>query len=139
MCPCFQGLPGLEHSRSSQASCMVHPNISAGRQHSKRTQRIMTIAIWNEYPRGGHWERNTAHFPTGMSLHLWELFMPAHHQGTQIGFERYGCAIERFDFARFRGRVYTRKCFINDPAELSARSNTAHEAVVSKLWRRDRA
>ena len=99
----------------------------------------MTISIWNEYPDQGHWERNTAHFPTGMSLHLWDLFMPAHHKGSQIGFQRYGSAINRFDFARFRGRVYIRKCFINDPAELSARGSIAQEAVTAKLWRRDRA
>jgi len=99
----------------------------------------MTIAIWNEPPPHGYWERNTAHFPTGISRHLWELLMPAHHEGTQIGFQRYGCAIARFDFARFRGTVYVRKHFINEPAELSARGRIAQQAVSTRLWRRDRA
>src|SRR5262249_54086987 len=108
-------------------------------KYSKRTQAVMMTAIWNEHPADGYWERNTAHFPTGISRHLWELFMPAHHEGTRIGFERYGCAIDRFDFARYRGRVYVRKRFINDPAELSARGRIAQQAVSTRLWRRDRA
>ena len=98
----------------------------------------MTIAIWDKAPHFGYWERNTAHFPTGMSLHLWELFMPAHHQGTQTGFQRYGCAIERFDFARYHGRVYVRICFIDNREQLSVRGKVAEQAVCTKLWRRDR-
>jgi rifampicin phosphotransferase len=98
----------------------------------------MSIAQWNEYPGHGHWVRNTTHFPGGISLHLWELFIPAHHEGTKIGFRRYGCAIERFDFARFRGRIYVRLSPVQDARELAARCTTAEEAVATKLWRRDR-
>ena len=98
----------------------------------------MSIAQWNEYAGYGRWARNTTHFPGGISPHLWELFIPAHHEGTNIGFRRYGCAIERFDFARFRGRIYVRLCPVEDARDLACRCTVAEEAMTTKLWRRDR-
>jgi len=99
----------------------------------------MTIAIWKEGPTEGYWFRNTSHFPTGISLHLWELFLPAHDAGTRRGFRRYGAAMDGCDFARFTGRIYVRVCPVEDPEELAERAKIAERALAVKLWRQDRA
>ena len=74
-----------------------------------------------------------------MSLHLWELFLPAYDAGTRQGLARYGSLIGHFDFARVKGRLYLKTCFIEDPETLRIRSRTSEEALAAKLWRRDRA
>src|SRR5262245_18427697 len=74
-----------------------------------------------------------------MARHLWELFLPAYDGGTRQGLARYGLLIDHFDFARIKGRLYLKTCFVQDPDEIRVRGRAAEHAVASKLWRRDRA
>src|SRR5262249_43063167 len=99
----------------------------------------MSVAIYESHPGSGFWRRDNAHFPIPMSRYLWELFAPAHYEGSRIGFERYGCAIDRVDFARIKGRIYGGIRFVGCTAELRRRAETAERASQSKLWRQDRS
>jgi rifampicin phosphotransferase len=99
----------------------------------------MSSGIYNGCPESGYFRRADAHFPVPVSLYLWELFMPVHHEGSRLGFERYGCAIDHFDFARIQGRMYGGVRFVSCPLELRKRGETAEHATRSKLWRQDRA
>jgi pyruvate,water dikinase len=74
-----------------------------------------------------------------MSRHLWELFMPAYDGGTRRGLARYGSLIDHFDFARVKGRLYLKTCFVEDPAERAARIRASSDALTLKLWRHDMA
>jgi pyruvate,water dikinase len=47
--------------------------------------------------------------------------------------------IDHFDFARVKGRLYLKTCYVQDPSELERRIRTAHEALHARLWRRDLA
>ena len=58
--------------------------------------------------------------------------------GTRRGLARYGSLIDHFDFARVKGRLYLKTCFVQDPAERSARIRASEEAVTARLWRQDR-
>jgi pyruvate,water dikinase len=99
----------------------------------------MSFGIYEACPDPGFWERDNSHFPLPMSRHLWELFLPAYDEGTRRGLVRYGSLIERFDFARIKGRLYLKTCFVQDPAEREKRIQASEKAVSAKLWRRDRA
>jgi pyruvate,water dikinase len=98
----------------------------------------MTFAIYDGCPGPGFWKRDNSHFPLPMSRHLWELFLPHYDAGTRCGLARYGSLIERFDFARVKGRLYLKTCFIEDPDERETRIKASVQAVDSKLWRQDR-
>jgi pyruvate,water dikinase len=98
----------------------------------------MSFGIYDGCPDSGFWERDNSHFPLPMSRHLWELFMPPYDNGTRRGLARYGSLIERFDFARVKGRLYLKTCFVEDPDERAIRNHASVEAVDSKLWRQDR-
>jgi len=99
----------------------------------------MTIAICDGCPGPGYWERDNSHYPTPMSLYLWNLFVPAHDKGRRMGLDRYGCVLEGLDFALVKGRLYTRARPVESAAELERRGRIAEEALAAKLWRRDRA
>ncbi len=98
----------------------------------------MSFGIYETFPADGYWERDNSHFPLPMSRHLWELFLPVYDTGTRCGLARYGSLIDNFDFARVRGRLYLRTCYVEDPAEIQQRAAAAQEALEHKLWRRDR-
>ena len=99
----------------------------------------MSFGIFDDRPGPGFWERDNSHFPLPMSRHLWELFIPAYDAGTRRGLARYGSLIEHFDFARVKGRLYLKTCFVEDPAERRERVRASEEALASLLWRRDMA
>jgi pyruvate,water dikinase len=99
----------------------------------------MSFGIYDGCPGPGYWERDNSHFPLPMARHLWELFLPAYDAGTRQGLARYGSLIDHFDFARIKGRLYLKTCFVQDPDEIRIRGRAAQHAVASKLWRRDRA
>src|SRR4030095_15837878 len=98
----------------------------------------MSFGIYDGCPGPGYWERDNSHFPLPMARHLWELFLPAYDSGTRHGLARYGSLIDHFDFARIKGRLYLKTCFVEDPREILRRGQTSQQAVASKLWRRDR-
>jgi pyruvate,water dikinase len=98
----------------------------------------MSYGIYDGCPGPGYWERDNSHFPLPMARHLWELFLPAYDSGTRHGLARYGSLIDHFDFARIKGRLYLKTCFVEDPREILRRGQTSQQAVASKLWRRDR-
>lgn len=89
-------------------------------------------------PGPGFWQRDTAHFPAGISRHLWELLVPAYDSGARLGFARYGSVIDHMDIARIKGRQYLRPVYVEDAGELSRRRRTAELALANKLWREDR-
>jgi pyruvate,water dikinase len=97
----------------------------------------MSFGIYDGCPGPGFWVRDNSHFPLPMSLHLWELFLPAYDAGTRRGLARYGSLIDHFDFARIKGRLYLKTCYVHDPAEREARVHAAEEALTKKLWRLD--
>jgi pyruvate,water dikinase len=99
----------------------------------------MSFGIYDGCPGPGFWERDNSHFPLPISRHHWELFMPAYDAGSRQGLARYGSLIHHFDFARVKGRLYLKTCFVEDPAEREDRIRTAQEALTCKLWRRDSA
>lgn len=84
-----------------------------------------------------YWERRDSRFPLPISNHLWELLVPARHEGIRRGFERFGCAIEYFEFTRIRGRQYGRVQYIENPERLAERRQIAEQAFSSKRWRED--
>jgi pyruvate,water dikinase len=98
----------------------------------------MSFGIYNECPELGFWERDNSHFPLPMSRHLWELFLPAYDAGTRNGLARYGSLIDHFDFARVKGRLYLKTCFVQDPAERKKRIQSSEDALQARLWRQDR-
>jgi phosphohistidine swiveling domain-containing protein len=98
----------------------------------------MSFGIYDGCPGPGFWKRDNSHFPLPMSRHLWELFLPHYDAGTRCGLARYGSLIERFDFARVKGRLYLKTCFVEDPEERERRIQASVQAVDSKLWRQDR-
>src|SRR5205814_3988379 len=98
----------------------------------------MSFAIHDGCPGPGYWERDNSHFPIPMSRHLWELFMPAYDAGTRRGLARYGSLISHFDFARVKGRLYLKTCFVADPEEIERRALASEEALATKVWRHDR-
>src|SRR5438046_10271244 len=98
----------------------------------------MSFGIFEAVPDAGFWERDNSHFPLPMSRHLWELFVPAYDAGTRRGLARYGSLIDHFDFARIKGRLYLRTCFVNDPAERKTRIQTSGDAHAARVWRQDR-
>src|SRR5436190_20626641 len=98
----------------------------------------MSFAIHDGCPGPGYWERDNSHFPIPMSRHLWELFTPPYDAGTRQGLARYGSLIDHFDFARVKGRLYLKTCFVRDMAEREARIRASDQALASRLWRRDR-
>src|SRR5205823_9366231 len=67
-----------------------------------------------------------------------ELFLPPYDEGTRAGLARYGSMIDHFDFARVKGRLYLKTCFVDDPAQLQARAHASDAALASRMWRRDR-
>ena len=81
----------------------------------------MSFGIHHGCPGPGYWERDNSHFPLPMSRHLWELFLPPYDEGTRRGLARYGSLIDHFDFARVKGRLYLKTCFVHDPAERAKR------------------
>jgi pyruvate,water dikinase len=87
----------------------------------------------------GYWERDNSHFPTPMSRYLWDLFVPAYDAGTRRGLARYGCVLDRFEFSRFKGRLYIKSCPVASLVEVAERRVAAEHAVATKLWRQDRA
>src|SRR5207244_8633481 len=101
----------------------------------------MTIGIYEACPGPGYWERDNSHFPLPMSRHLWELFTPAYDAGTRRGLARYGSLIDHFDFARVKGRLYLKTCFVEDSAapdraafprrkdRKSTRLNSSHQII----------
>src|SRR5207244_3486926 len=97
----------------------------------------MSFGIYDGCPGPGFWDRDNSHFPVPMSRHLWELFLPAYDAGTRRGLARYGSLIDHFDFARVKGRLYLKTCFV-DPAEVDARLRASEQALANKLWRHDR-
>jgi pyruvate,water dikinase len=97
----------------------------------------VSFAIYDGSPGPGFWERDNSHFPLPMSRHLWELFLPAYDTGTRRGLARYGSLIGHFDFARVKGRLYLKTCFIQDAGERENRARAAEEALERKLWRQD--
>src|SRR5712671_1684145 len=99
----------------------------------------MSFAIHDGCPGPGYWERDNSHFPIPMSRHLWELFLPAYDAGTRRGLARYGSLIDHFDFARVKGRLYLKTCFVTDPEEVRRRARASEEALATKLWRQDHA
>jgi len=99
----------------------------------------MSFGIYDGCPGPGFWERDNSHFPLPMSRHLWELFLPPYDAGTRRGLSRYGSLIEHFDFARVKGRLYLKTCYVQDPAERENRIRTSAEALNARLWRCDRA
>ena len=99
----------------------------------------MSFEIYEGCPGPGFWERDNSHFPLPMSLHLWELFMPVYDAGSRRGLARYGSLIDHFDFARVKGRLYLKTCFVEEPVELQNRIRASEQALTSRLWRRDRA
>src|SRR5437764_670892 len=117
---------------------MGHSTPFARREFWKRYKR-MSFGIYERCPGPGFWERDNSHFPLPMSRHLWELFMPAYDAGTRRGLARYGSLIDHFDFARVKGRLYLKTCFVEDSAARAARIRASEEALEAKLWRRDRA
>src|ERR1051326_4426491 len=72
------------------------------------------------------------------SSDLWELFLPAYDAGTRRGLARYGSLIDHFDFARIKGRLYLKTCFVDNAAERAARIRASEEALAARLWRQDR-
>lgn len=98
----------------------------------------MSFGIYEGCPGPGHWERDNSHFPLPMSRHLWELFLPAYDAGTRKGLARYGSLIQRFDFARVKGRLFLKTCFIEDPEQIQCRAEASAQALATKLWRGDR-
>ena len=99
----------------------------------------MSFGIYDGCPGPGFWERDNSHFPLPMSRHLWDLFLPPYDAGTRRGLSRYGSLIERFDFARVKGRLYLKTCYVQDPAVRENRIRTSAEALNARLWRCDRA
>jgi phosphohistidine swiveling domain-containing protein len=99
----------------------------------------MSFGIYDGCPGPGFWERDNSHFPLPMSLHLWELFLPPYDAGTRRGLSRYGSLMECFDFARVKGRLYLKTCYVQDRAERENRIRTSGEALDARLWRCDRA
>ena len=99
----------------------------------------MSFGIFDDCPGPGFWERDNSHFPLPMSLHLWELFLPAYDGGTRRGLARYGSLIDHFDFARVNGRLYLKTCFVDNPAERNTRIQASQDALTVKLWRLDTA
>src|SRR5438093_10537296 len=99
----------------------------------------MSFGIYDGCPGPGFWERDNSHFPLPMSRHLWELFLPLYDAGTRRGLARYGSLIDHFDFARVKGRLYLKTCFVGAPAERDARIRSSEDALKGKLWRCDRA
>src|SRR5947208_9035826 len=99
----------------------------------------MSFSIHEGWPGPCYWERDNSHFPLPMSRHLWELFLPAYDAGTRRGLARYGSLIDHFDFARVKGRLFLRTCFVGDPAERQARIHASEQALEARLWRQDRA
>jgi hypothetical protein len=98
----------------------------------------MSFGIHDGCPGPGYWERDNSHFPLPMSRHLWELFLPAYDTGTRRGLARYGSLIDHFDFARIKGRLYLKTCFVSGAEELQSRAHASEAALATKLWRRDR-
>src|SRR5262245_14458472 len=136
--PCLSRLSGIECGRSGQARRMGDTLIGAGRRNEAK-EVTMSFGIYESSPGPGFWRRDNAHFPVPMSLYLWELFVPAHHEGSRLGYERYGCAIDHFDFARIKGRMYGGARFVTSPDELERRREAADLAIQTKLWRQDRS
>ena len=99
----------------------------------------MSFGIHDGCPGPGYWERDNSHFPLPMSRHLWELFLPAYDAGTRHGLARYGSLIEYFDFARVKGRLYLKTCYVKDPEQRENRIRASVEALDARLWRHDRA
>jgi phosphohistidine swiveling domain-containing protein len=97
----------------------------------------MSFGIYDGCPGPGFWERDNSHFPLPISRHLWELFLPAYDAGTRRGLARYGSLIDHFDFARVKGRLYLKTCFVENPAEREIRIHAAEKALETKLWRQD--
>jgi pyruvate,water dikinase len=84
-----------------------------------------------------YWERRDSRFPLPISNHLWELLAPARHEGIRQGFERFGSAVEYFEFTRIRGRQYGRIQYIENPEKLMERRQIAERVLASKRWRED--
>src|SRR5215510_9161546 len=120
---------------------MGHSSPFQRREQFQQLQRNeeMSFAIHDGCPGPGFWERDNSHFPLPMSRHLWELFLPPYDAGTRRGLARYGSLIDHFDFARIKGRLYLKTCFVEDPAEREIRFRSSEEALSARLWRKDRA
>jgi rifampicin phosphotransferase len=116
---------------------MGYPAPGTRRKFPKR-RKGMSFGIYDSCPGPGFWERDNSHFPLPMSRHLWELFIPPYDAGTRQGLARYGSIIERFDFARVKGRLYLKTCFVQERGEREKRVRASGEAVELKLWRQDR-
>src|SRR5215470_2327467 len=99
----------------------------------------MSVEIDDGCPGPGFWERDNSHFPVPMSRHLWELFIPVYDAGSRRGLARYGSLIDHFQFARVKGRLYLKTCFVEDSRERQTRIRASDEALTLKLSRRDRA
>jgi phosphohistidine swiveling domain-containing protein len=98
----------------------------------------MSFRICDAAPESGFWRRETAHYPSGISRHLWELLLPDYIDATRRTFKRYGSAIDHMDVVRIRGRIYNRPVFVEDEREIKERNETAKLAIAGKLWRADR-
>ena len=99
----------------------------------------MSVTIHDGCPGPGFWQRDNSHFPLPISLHLWELFLPAYDEGTRRGLARYGSLIDHFDFVRGNGCLYLKTCFVEDAKERETRIQASEAAISAKLWRKDRA
>src|SRR3954469_10113329 len=97
----------------------------------------MSFRICDGHPGPGYWKRHNSHFPVPISRFLWELFLPAHHEGVKLGQARYGSIFDRFYFARFRGREYVGARFVESATELQKRREAAQRALEQNLWRQD--
>jgi rifampicin phosphotransferase len=97
----------------------------------------MNTDIAQQFGLPGYWERRDSRFPLPMSNHLWELVAPARYQGMRRAFERYGCAIESFEFTRLHGRQYVQARYVQDRDRLAQRRQIAEHVLAAKLWRND--
>src|SRR5262245_41821439 len=110
----------------------------ARREFRQRKDESMSFGIYDGCPGEGYWERDNSHFPLPMSRHLWELFLPAYDAGTRQGLARYGSLIDHFDFARVKGRLFLKTCFVEVREEIQRRGQASEKALATKLWRSDR-
>src|SRR5262245_8583944 len=136
MRPSIPRLSRPGHGRSRQA-CRVGDSAACSRKEFSGWNRGMSFGIYDGCPGAGCWERDNSHFPLPMSRHLWALFMPAYDAGTRSGLARYGSLIDHFDFARIKGRLYLKTCYVQDSAERQNRIQSSEAALSIKLWRRD--
>src|SRR5262245_23851795 len=133
MCSRFPRLPRFGFGRSREAGGLGH-TAPYTRREFPEWDTGMSFGIYEACPGDGYWERDNSHFPLPMSRHLWELFLPAYDAGTRQGLARYGSLIERFDFARVKGRLFLKTCFIEDPEEIQRRAQASGHALATKLW-----